>query len=149
VRAIRAGGGALALLGLVVLAWPAAGQAPTDTRQRVVLTAPARDKILAEMRDMLGALHGVLRALSAGDLAAGEKAARGAGMGVAADVRPEIRAQLPQPFLQLGMQTHRAFDALADQLKAGASVEQALASLTVLTGNCVACHATYRLDEAR
>jgi hypothetical protein len=67
---------------------------------------------------MLGALHGILRARSTGDLTAAEQAARGAGMGVAVDVRPEVRAQPPPPFLQLGMQTHRAFDTLADQLRA-------------------------------
>lgn len=59
------------------------------------------------------------------------------------------QAQLPPPFLQLGMQTHRAFDALADQLKAGASGQEALKAIAQRTGNCVACHATYRLDEAR
>ncbi|HSL49013.1 MAG TPA: hypothetical protein VK878_08085 [Candidatus Deferrimicrobiaceae bacterium] len=32
---------------------------------------------------------------------------------------------LPPPFLQLGIQTHRAFDAVADQPKAGTSVEEA------------------------
>ena len=58
-------------------------------------------------------------------------------------------AAAPPPFLRLGMQTRRAFDALADQLKAGTSGEEALKALTGLTGNCVACHATYRLDEAR
>ena len=66
------------------------------------------------------------------------------------DVKPDVRAQLPPPpFLRLGMQTRRAFDALADQLRTGASSEEALKAITQLTGNCVACHATYRLDEAR
>ena len=147
-KAIWVGAGVLCFATLA-LSGPGSGQQPTDARQRVVLTAAARDKILAEMRDMLGALHGVIRALSVGDLAAAEQAARGAGMGVAVDVRPEVRAQLPPPFLQLGMQTHRAFDALADQLKAGASGQEALKAITGLTSNCVACHAAYRLDEAR
>jgi hypothetical protein len=147
-RAIWVGAGVLCFASLA-LSGSGAGQQPTDARQRVVLTAPARDKILAEMRDMLGALHGVIRALSVGDLAAAEQAARSAGMGVAVDVKPEIKAQLPPPFLQLGMQTHRAFDALADQLKAGASGQEALKAITGLTSNCVACHAAYRLDEAR
>lgn len=147
-RAIWVGAGVLCCATLA-LSGSGAGQPPTDARQRVVLTAAARDKILAEMRDMLGALHGVIRALSVRDLAAAEQAARSAGMGVAVDVRPEVRAQLPPPFLQLGMQTHRAFDALADQLKAGASGQEALKAITGLTSNCVACHAAYRLDEAR
>ena len=142
-------GAGVFLAGILALAWPGAGQQSTDARQRVVLTPAARDKILAEMRDMLGALHGVLRALSTGDLTAAEQAARGAGMGVAVDVSPDVRAQLPPPFLQLGMQTHRAFDTLADQLRAGASGPEALKAITGLTSNCVACHAAYRLDEAR
>jgi hypothetical protein len=137
------------VLGVLALPWPATSQPPSDTRQRVLLAPAARDKILAEMRDMLGALHEVFRALSVNDPAAAEQAARGAGMGVAVDVKPEVRAQLPPPFLQLGMQTHRAFDALADQLRAGASREEALKSIGALTGNCVACHAIYRLDEVR
>ena len=145
VRRIRVVGAVL-LVGILALAGPGAGQQVTDARQRVVLAAPARDKILAEMRDMLSALHGVFRALSAGDATAAEKAARSVGMAVAADVQPEIRAQLPPAFLQLGMQTHRAFDALADQLSAGASGEEALKSIAALTGNCVACHASYRLE---
>ena len=147
-RATWVGSGVL-VLGILASAWPGAGQQPADTRQQVVLPAPARDKILAEMREMLGALHGVLRALSVGDRAGAEKVARGAGMGVATEVRPEVRAQLPPPFLQLGMQTHRGFDALADQLRAGAAPEEALKSMAALTSNCVACHATYRLDQAR
>lgn len=141
--------GAVLLVGILALAWPSAGQQATDSRQRVLVAAPVRDKILAEMRHMLGALHGVLRALSTRDPTSAEKAARSAGMAVAADVRPEIRAQLPPAFVQLGTQTHRAFDALADQLRGGASGEEVVKSIAALTGNCVACHATYRLDEAR
>ena len=147
-RTIRVGGSVL-LFGILAAAGPAAAQQATDARQQVVLPAPARDKILAEMREMLGALHGVLRSLGLGDRAAAETAARGAGMSVATEVKPEVRAQLPPAFLQLGMQTHRGFDALADQLKAGATTEEALKAMAALTGNCVACHATYRLEPAR
>ena len=147
-RTIRVGSSVL-LFGILAAAWPAAGQQATDARQPVVLPAPAREKVLAEMREMLGALHGVLRALSVGDRAAAEAAARGAGMGVASEVKPEVRAQLPPPFLQLGMQTHRGFDVLADQLRGGATGEEALKSIAALTANCVACHAMYRLGEAR
>jgi hypothetical protein len=128
---------------------PLEAQAPTDARQRIVLPAPARDKILAEMRAMLQSLSGVLHALAANDLAGAEQAARASGMGTAADVQPEIRMQLPPAFLQLGMQTHRGFDALADQLKGGGARETVLKSLASLTSNCVGCHAAYRLDEAR
>jgi cytochrome c556 len=47
------------------------------------------------------------------------------------------------------MQTHRGFDELADRIKAGGTREDAIRALAGVTGNCVACHAVYRLDEAR
>jgi cytochrome c556 len=120
-----------------------------DTRQRLVVTAPARDGILAEMRGMLAAIDAVLRAVASDDRAAAERAARSVGMAAAVDVDPEVKRQLPQGFLMLGMQTHRAFDGLADLLKAGAPTDETLKRLSAVTANCVACHAAYRLDEAR
>ena len=120
-----------------------------DTRQRLVVTAPARDGILAEMRGMLAAVDTVLRALASDDRAAAERAARSVGMAAAVDVEPEVKRQLPPGFLMLGMQTHRAFDGLADLLKAGAPTGETLRRLSAVTANCVACHAAYRLDEAR
>lgn len=129
---------------------PGHAQAPAaDARQRLALSAPARDKVLAEMRAMLESLHGVLSGLAAGDRTAAERAARAAGMGTAADVDPEIKRQLPPGFLSLGMRTHQGFDRLADQIRAGAPVPEALGAVTRVTANCVACHASYRLDEAR
>jgi hypothetical protein len=141
--------GTLGLVSLLSLAPLAAQPASSDARQRLTLPPAARDKVLAEMRGMLESLQGVLRALATGDTVAAEKAARGSGMGVAVDVQPQMRQLLPQAFLELGMQTHRRFDAVADQIKAGGAREDTLRALADLTSQCVACHATYRLDEAR
>lgn len=143
----------LAVLVALATAAPLAAQhhhhaRPDDARQRVVLPAPAREKVLAEMRAMLESVHGILRALAAGDLAAAEKAARASGLGAAADMDPAVKSGVPAPFLQLGMQTHRGFDRLADELRAGASAGDALARLADVTSACVACHAAYRLDTA-
>lgn len=138
--------GALALVGTARLE---AGEPTPDTRQRIVLPAVGRDKILSEMRVMLQSLGGVLHGLAANDLPAAEKAARVSGIQTAADVDPEIKQRLPRPFLQLGMQTHQAFDRVADQIKAGGSRDQALGALAALTANCLACHAAYRLEERR
>jgi hypothetical protein len=101
------------------------------------------------MRIMLESVSGIIQGLASDDLPAAEKAARASGMMEAADVDPQIRKLLPQQFLELGMQTHRGFDTLADQIKAGGSRDDTLRGLAKLTGNCLACHATYRLDEAR
>ena len=120
-----------------------------DARQRLTLAPAQRDAVLAEMRNMLGSLSGIVQGLATDDLVGAEKAARASGMAVAADVDPELKKVLPQSFLQLGMQTHKGFDQLADRINAGARTQESLKSLASLIGNCVVCHATYRLDEAR
>jgi hypothetical protein len=119
------------------------------------MSAPERDKVLLEMRLMLEGVNGIMRGLGEDDRAAVAKAARGAGMAMAVDLDPRIRQRLPKPFLELGMRTHKAFDELADAMDAakttgaGGVQKDALGGLASLTGNCVGCHASYRLDEAR
>jgi len=146
-RTIAAG---LAGLGLVLGVWSTgSGQPPTDSRQRLVLPPPGRDKVLAEMRHMLESVNGILRGIDANDLGAIERAARAAGTAMAVEMDPAMMQQLLPAFRELGLQTHRAFDELADRIKAGGTREDAIRGLTAVTGNCVACHALYRLDEAR
>jgi cytochrome c556 len=55
---------------------------------------------------------------------------------------------LSEGFRRLGLQTHGAFDTLADQVKQAGNREDVITALPGLTGSCVACHAMYRLDEA-
>ena len=117
-----------------------------DERERIVLPAPARNMVLAEMRMMLESVTGVVAALSGGDTAAAAQAARASGMVMAVD--PHFRELLPAAFVELGMATHRSFDALADKLEQGAEEQTALAELGALMQNCIACHDTYRADEA-
>lgn len=124
-------------------------ESAADTRQRLVLAPAHRDMMLAEMRLMLGSVGGILQSLAAGDRPAAEKAARDAGMAGSADMNPHIKSRLPRQFLDLAMHTHHGFDGLADQIKSGGSQADIIRGLATLTGNCVACHAVYRLDEAR
>jgi hypothetical protein len=105
--------------------------------------------VLLEMRQMLEAVDGIMQGLTKDDLAAVGSAARGAGMAMAVDLDPAIRNQLPENFVNLGMRTHQGFDELAERMDAGGTKEDAIRGLAALTGNCVGCHASYRLDEAR
>jgi hypothetical protein len=140
----------LAGLGIMLsLGGTGSGQPPGDSRRRLTLPAPARDKVLAEMRHMLESVNGILRGVAANDLDAVEKAARTAGTAMAVEMDPAMMQQLLPAFRELGLQTHRAFDELADRIKAGGTREDAIRGLAGVTGNCVACHALYRLDEAR
>lgn len=122
---------------------------PTDARERLVVPAPARDMVLAEMRTMLEALSGILDGLSRGDRDAASAAARSAGMAVAVDMDPAVRDLLPVAFVELGTATHRQFDAVAAEIDQGAQTDAILRDLADLTVKCVACHASYRMDEAR
>lgn len=143
---------AFAVSGLALLAGAAGAQpgAPApDTRQGLTLPAAGRDKVLAEMRLMLESVNEILHGILANDRPGIVKAARAAGMAAAADIDPQVMQALPPPFRQLGMQTHRGFDTLADQVEAGGTRDDALGGLARITDNCVACHAIYRLDESR
>jgi hypothetical protein len=122
-----------------------AAHTAADDRERIALPAQARNMVLAEMRMMLESVAGVVTALSDGDAAAAA-AARASGMVMAVD--PHLVELLPAAFVELGMATHRGFDALADQLEQGMDQETALAELGALMQNCIACHNTYRADEA-
>jgi hypothetical protein len=140
------------VLGAAVLAGAASAQPPSptaDARQRVALPAPAREKVLAEMRHMLESVNAILQGVVAGDTAAIETAARASGMAMAADADPRMMSGVPAPLRELGMQTHRGFDALADRMKAAGTRDDALRALAQITSSCVACHALYRLDESR
>ena len=116
----------------------------TDTRTAVVLPPAARDGVLAEMRTMLGSVNGLLSAVTVSDTAAMRVAAAASGTSMAAD--PALERLLPEEFLRLGMSTHLQFDSLAAAISGPAAGDTAIARLARLTGNCVACHATYRLE---
>lgn len=116
----------------------------SDTRTAVVVPVEARDAILTEMRTMLGSMNGILSAVVNGDTASIRSAAVAAGTAMAAD--PTLEKILPEQFLRMGMNTHQQFDSLAAAIVGPAARDAAIARLARLTGNCVSCHALYRLE---
>lgn len=120
--------------------------AEDDARQPVVVPAAARATVLAEMRQMLEAVNGILRASVPFDRAAVREAALSGGTRIAVDRDPAMAERLPEAFVRLGSSTHRDFDALAETVAAGAPRDTVLSRLADLTAKCVACHANYRLE---
>lgn len=110
-------------------------------RRTVVLPAGAREGVLAEMRIMLGAVEGALRAAAAGDTAALRRAAQPAGMAMAAD--PALEELLPGEWMQRALVTHRAFDELP---AAGTDLRVIATRLADIATGCNSCHAAYRLE---
>lgn len=139
---------ALAVASLAVAACRGRAPAPaaqsSDTRTAIPLPVSGRDAVLAEMRTMLGSMNGILGAITRSDTAAMRQAAAAAGVVMAAD--PALEQLLPADFVGLGMNTHMQFDSLAAAVGAGAPPDSAIARLARLTGNCVSCHAMYRLE---
>jgi cytochrome c556 len=123
----------------------------TDKRMEVRLAPSERDLILAEMRQLLKAVHGVVTGLSETDRATGmatvEEEARKAGMAMAADVNPAVMMKLPLPFKQMGTSVHRSFDELADGIAQGEDAARILVRLSSITSRCTTCHELYRLPE--
>lgn len=145
------------------------GMQQQDTRQVIRLPAMQRDMVLTEMRGLLTSVNGILRGLAARDTALMRASAASAGM--AAMMRGEgmgmggagrgmhagtgqgmgamgrgMGAMMPAEFRALGHSTHVAFDSLATRISAGAGADTVVARLARITDNCVACHATYRLE---
>jgi cytochrome c556 len=126
-----------------VKGWTAEG---SDGRTEILLAVAERDHILAEMRQLLKAVDGVVREL--GELKPDQKqleaAAREVGMHMAADTEPAIMAKLPLPFKQMGMSIHKDMDALADAIAQQETPQQLLKRLSSMTARCTVCHDMYR-----
>lgn len=118
-----------------------------DHRLAVHLNPSEKDIVLGEMRAVLTAVNGTLRALSKSDFKESSIAAKKAGMGMAVDVNPVILAKLPLEFKKLGMSMHDDFDKFSADLDKGMTEKQAIARLGEITNKCVACHATYRIEN--
>jgi len=133
---------------LFVKGWTTTG---SDGRVEILLAPVERDQILAEMRQLLKAVDGVVRGLgeSQPDLQAMQGAARAAGMDMAADVEPAIMAKLPLPFKQMGMSIHSDMDALADAIARQETPQQILRRVSSITARCTACHDMYRFAVER
>lgn len=123
----------------------------TDGRTEIVLAPSERDAILAEMRQLLKAVHGVVTVLGSPDhnLKTAEGAARAAGMQMAADVNPAIMMKLPLAFKQMGMSIHKDMDHLADGIAQGESSVQILNRLSSMTARCTTCHDLYRFGVSK
>ena len=128
---------------LFVKGWTVDGR---DGRTEIVLAPAERDQILAEMRQLLKAVQGVVTGLSGsdGDLKMVEESARAAGMAMAADVNPAFMAKLPLAFKQMGMSVHQDMDQLADAVVQRETSPQILRRLSSITARCTTCHDLYR-----
>lgn len=122
-----------------------------DGRTEILLAPAERDQVLAEMRQLLKAVHGVTTGLAGPEqgMREAEVAARSAGLSMAADVNPSLMAKLPLPFKQMGMSVHQDMDRLADAIVQKENTAQILSRLSSITARCTTCHDLYRFSAER
>ena len=118
----------------------------TDGRQAIMLNPDEKDLILAEMRTMLASVQGVVEGIANEDMKQVALAARQSGSATAAQVPAGLMAKLPLGFKQLGHDAHLGFDEITVGAENDEPGELLLVRLGERLNNCVACHATYRLD---
>ena len=123
-----------------------------DSRSAITLAEAESAFIRREMRGLLESIRDILEASQAGDHAQVAVAARRSGMNgpEATHIPKSLAPKLPPEFKKLGLETHRAFDQIAMDAEKMGAADLTLKQLSLLMGNCVACHATWRLaDEAK
>jgi len=126
-----------------------AASAKEDARTPIVLTEDERNLVLEEMRTFLDTVRSITVSLSKDEMAVVSSSAKKVGMAAAGDVPPALAQKLPQQFKILAMKIHMGFDALALDASDMGDKQQTLEQLGTLMGNCVACHAIYRLPEPK
>jgi len=119
--------------------------AKDDPRIPIKLTGDERNLVLEEMRTFLDTVRSITVSMSDEDMEKIAKSARKVGMAASGGVPPELTAKLPLQFKMLAMQVHKGFDQIALDATEMGDQQQTLEQLGVLMGNCVACHAIYKL----
>ncbi|MAT64659.1 MAG: hypothetical protein CMN57_03340 [Gammaproteobacteria bacterium] len=129
-----------------VFIWQGSVRPAADGRTAIVLEPGERALILTEMRGFVESIQQVTDGLAREDMEAVVQAARASGRAAQQQVPAPLMGKLPLAFKQLGLDTHQQFDQLALDAEQLGDPAHSLQQLGRLMRNCVACHATYRLE---
>lgn len=125
---------------------PGSPQKAEDGRAIIMLAPSERDFILAEMRGFLESLEAMTTGLAEKDMQTIATSARSGGLENEASAPASIVAKLPWAFKSLAMDTHRAFDGIAELADKGGDQQSILTGLGELMNKCTTCHAGYRFE---
>lgn len=120
-----------------------------DDRELVRLSPQERDYFLAEMRQFLFSINGVMAGLAGDDPALAMESARESGTAFDSQnrtVQASLAKKLPPGFQTLHGAIHSDFDALSSSLEQKEDMQKVLSRITNITGKCVACHTKYRVS---
>jgi hypothetical protein len=132
------------LVALPAHAEHATDQAPVDNRINLNLTAGERAVFLAEMRQMLGSIQGVVQGIGGSDRNRIAESARLSGNRMARATPVTVRAKLPQSFRDIGGPTHMMFEELAIRAETD-DMDMLARDAGKLMNQCMICHAKFRV----
>jgi hypothetical protein len=116
-----------------------------DKRISLGLTATEKAEFLAEMRQMLTSIQGIMTGIGTNDRDLIIKSARYSGNRMARATPESVKKKTPPSFKAIGGPTHLKFEELV--IRAEDDEMDTLAQLTgELMKNCLACHATFKVD---
>jgi len=121
----------------------------TDGRMALHMNSGERELVLSEMRAFLTSVQKISKGISENDMKMVAEYARKSGRAAQGEVPGSLMGKLPLQFKQLGFDTHTKFDQLALDAEDLGDSNHALAQLSTLMENCIACHATYRIDSRK
>ena len=122
-----------------------APQAHGDPREAVALSPAEAEDMLAGMRTYLETIQGIVAAMAENNIDRVPQIASKSGAKMLRDVNPVTGLKAPIGFSMMSFDTHDKFDKLAEKARTGTSRTEVLADLRDILGNCIACHASYRL----
>lgn len=115
-----------------------------DARIDLQLTEPEATVFLAEMREMLRSIQGIITGIGKEDRELIISSARYSGNRMARNTPASIREKLPESFKALGGPTHLMFEELV--IRAEVEEMDMLAEFTgELMEQCLACHAQFKV----
>jgi hypothetical protein len=123
-----------------------------DDRTVVTVTPAERNYILNQMRLFVISVQTIAAGFGAEDRAQASTAASARRLKRNAndpDFPPTLGTKLPPQWKQLGGGARKGFDVLAETIGAGAGTQKYLEQLGIVMTNCVACHATYRVETSK
>jgi hypothetical protein len=124
--------------------------AEDDPRQLVTMPVPMVQHMLSNMRDHLRAITEIQHALGSGEYqhAADVAEQRIGASSLATHGATHMAPFMPKAMQDIGSQMHRSaseFALVAQESGASGDISLAVAALSKVTEQCVACHAAYRV----
>lgn len=121
------------------------GGGSVDARVNLQLTESEAVEFLAEMRNMLASIQGIVLGIGTEDRELIARSARQSGNRMARNTPASVRAKLPQSFKALGGPTHMMFEELV--IRSETDDMDTLAEFTgELMKQCLSCHAQFRVN---